>query len=226
MLDITILTLFPKMFRGPFSESIVKRAQEKKKVRICVVNLRDYTEDPHRRVDDRPFGGGPGMLLSPQPVFSAVDALKKGSKTHVVYLSAQGKPFDRAKAHQLSRKKRLLIVCGHYEGLDERAREHLMDEEISVGNFVTTGGELPAMLIIDATCRLVPGVLGDADSHRHDSFEEGYLEGPQYTRPEVFRNMKVPKVLVSGNHKKIQEWYQKQALIRTRKRRPDLLRGK
>jgi tRNA (guanine37-N1)-methyltransferase len=222
--EFIILTLFPEMFRGPFQESIIGRAQKKGKLRIQVVNLRDYTQDWHQKVDDRLFGGGPGMLIGPQPLFSAVKALKARKKTRVIYLTPQGKQFDGHVAKRLAQERRIMLVCGHYEGIDERARQELMDEELSIGDYVTTGGEIPAMVVVDAIARFIPGVLGDQESAQHESFENGLLEGPQYTRPAVFKGMKVPEILMSGHHDKIKEWRHKQDIKRTRERRPDLLR--
>ncbi|MBI2871121.1 MAG: tRNA (guanosine(37)-N1)-methyltransferase TrmD [Candidatus Omnitrophica bacterium] len=222
-MDLVVLTLFPGMFRGPFDESIIRRAREKGKVRIQIVDLRDFTLDRHGKVDDRPYGGGPGMLLSPQPVFSAVRSLKGRSRAHVVYLTPQGRPFTTKVAKRLARLKKLILVCGHYEGMDERARRALMDEELSVGDVVTTGGEIPAMVVVDAVVRLLPGVLGDRHSVCHESFENSLLEGPQYTRPAVYDGMRVPAVLLSGDHRRINDWRRRQALKRTRERRPDLL---
>ena len=226
MIEITILTLFPGMFHGPFEESIVKRAQKKGRVRIRIVDLRDYSQDRHRKVDDRLFGGGPGMLIGPQPLFSAIRALKGRKKVRVIYMSPQGRPLNARTARRLSREPRLWIVCGHYEGVDERARQALMDEELSIGDYVTTGGELPAMVVVDSIVRLIPGVLGDSESAERESFEEGLLEGPQYTRPAVYRGVRVPDVLTSGDHKRIRAWRKLKALERTKARRPDLIKNR
>jgi len=213
------------MFGPVLNESILKRAQEKKKVDIRIHDLRDYTDDKkHRKVDDRPFGGGPGMLMMPQPLFDAVKAVKARRKVKVIYTSPAGKPFTQFYAKTLTKAQNLIIICGHYEGIDERVREHLVDEEISVGDYVLTGGELPAMLIVDAVTRLIPGVLGKEESLIHESFEGGLLEGPQYTRPADFRGKKVPDVLLSGNHKSIEKWRHEKALAMTKKVRPDLLK--
>ncbi len=215
------------MFAPILNESILKRAQEKKKVAIHIHDLRDYADDKkHRKVDDRPFGGGPGMLMMPQPLFDAIKAIKGRRKVHVIYTSPAGKPFSQNHAKRLTRLKNLIIICGHYEGIDERVREHLVDEEISVGDYVLTGGELPAMLITDAVTRLIPGVLGKKESLVSESFEGNLLEGPQYTRPANFRGKKVPPVLLSGNHKTIEIWRKSQALTKTKKVRPDLLEKK
>ena len=212
------------MFSPVLNESILKRAQEKKKVAIHIHDLRDYTDDKkHRKIDDRPFGGGPGMVMMPQPLFDAVKAIKSKRKAKVIYTSPSGKPFSQNSAKRLTKVKNLIIICGHYEGIDERVREHLVDEEISVGDYVLTGGELPAMLIVDAVTRLIPGVLGKEESLLHESFEDDLLEGPQYTRPANFRGIKVPDVLLSGNHKAIEVWQKSQALAKTKRVRPDLL---
>ena len=224
MLRFDIITIFPAMFAPIVNESILKRAQEKKKVAIYIHDLRDYTDDKkHRKVDDRPFGGGPGMLMMPQPLFDAVKAIKGRRKVKVIYTSPSGKPFSQNYAKTLTKAKNLIIICGHYEGIDERVRELLVDEEISVGDYVLTGGEIPAMAIVDAVTRLIPGVLGKEASLLHESFEGGLLEGAQYTRPANFRGIKVPDVLLSGNHKAIKIWRNSKALAKTKKVRPDLL---
>ncbi len=222
-MHIDIITLFPRMFDGVLGESILKRAQAKKIVSFSVVDLRDFTADKHRKADDRPFGGGPGMVLKAETVFKAVESLKRRSKkTKVLLMTPQGKKFDNGSARKLSKQEHLVFICGHYEGIDERVKE-LADEEVSIGDYILTCGELPAMVIIDAVVRLIPGVLGDEDSAQWESFHNGLLEYPQYTRPYNFRGMKVPKILLSGNHKTIEQWRRKQALARTKKRRPDLL---
>src|SRR5208282_535701 len=227
MLRFDIITIFPDMFGPVFNESILKRAQEKMKVTIRVHDLRDYTDDKkHRKVDDRPFGGGPGMVLMPQPLFDAVKAIKGRRKPKVIYTSPAGKPFSQFHAKTLSQAKNLIIICGHYEGIDERVREYLVDEEISIGDYVLTGGEIPAMVLVDAITRLVPGVLGKEESLLHESFENNLLEGPQYTRPADFRGIKVPDVLLSGNHKTIEIWRNSKAGAKTKKIRPDLLEKK
>ncbi|MBF0510717.1 MAG: tRNA (guanosine(37)-N1)-methyltransferase TrmD [Candidatus Omnitrophica bacterium] len=222
-----IITIFPEMFRPIINESILKRAQEKKKIQIHVHDLRDYSDDKkHRKVDDRPFGGGPGMLMTPQPLFDAIKAIKGRRKAHVIYTSPAGRTFSQSHAKHLTGFKNLIIICGHYEGIDERVRQHLVDEEISVGDYVLTGGELPAMIIVDALARLVPGVLGKEESLVQESFEGHLLEGPQYTRPANFRGIKVPDVLLSGNHKAIETWRKEEALGLTQRLRPDLLEKK
>jgi tRNA (guanine37-N1)-methyltransferase len=224
MLRFDIITIFPDMFKPVLNESILKRAQEKKKVSVHVHDLRKFTDDKkHRKVDDRPFGGGPGMVMMPQPLFDAVKAIKGRRKAKVIYTSPAAKPFSQICAKRLTKAKNLIIICGHYEGIDERVRELLVDEEISVGDYVLTGGELPAMVIVDAVTRLIPGVLGKEESLLHESFEGNLLEGPQYTRPANFRGIKVPDVLLSGNHKNIEIWRNSKARALTKMVRPDLL---
>jgi tRNA (guanine37-N1)-methyltransferase len=221
-MKIDVLTLFPAMFAGPLDESIIKRAREAGRLDLAIHNLRDYAHDRHKTVDDRPFGGGPGMLLKPEPIFEAVESLAREG-TRVILLSPAGRPFSQAIARELARLEHLLMVSGHYEGFDERVREQLADDELSIGDYVLTNGALPVMVIIDAVTRLLPGVLGDEDSAREDSFSQGLLEYPQYTRPADFRGMKVPEVLLSGNHAEIARWRDEQARLRTEERRPDLL---
>lgn len=218
---IDIITIFPKMFDSALNESIIKRAKIKCKVKIAVHNLRDYTLDKHRKVDDRPFGGGSGMVMCPEPIFRAVEALGKDAK--VILLSPKGEKLTQKTAKKLVKYKHLILICGHYEGIDERVRERLVDQEISIGDYVLTGGELPAMVLIDCLVRLIPGVLGDKASLAFESFEDNLLEYPHYTRPADFRGRKVPEILLSGNHKKIEAWRRQQALKITRKKRPDLL---
>ena len=221
-MKIDVLTLFPAMFAGPLDESIIKRAREAGRLDLAIHNLRDYAHDRHKTVDDRPFGGGPGMLLKPEPIFEAVETLAREA-TRVILLSPAGRPFSQAIARELAGVEHLLMVSGHYEGFDERVREQLADDELSIGDYVLTNGALPVMVIIDAVTRLLPGVLGDDDSARDDSFSQGLLEYPQYTRPAEFRGMKVPEVLLSGNHAEIARWRAEQARQRTKERRPDLL---
>src|SRR5215467_13330202 len=221
-MKIQVLTLFPGMFAGPLDESIVKRAREAGLLDLQIHNLRDYAHDRHRTVDDRPFGGGPGMLLKPEPIFEAVEKLA-GEQTRVILLSPAGRPFNQAIARELAQLPDLLLVSGHYEGFDERVREHLADDEISIGDYVLTNGALPVMVIIDAVTRLLPGALGDDESAHEESFSHGLLEYPQYTRPAEFRGMKVPEVLLSGNHAQIAKWRAEQSRARTEERRPDLL---
>jgi tRNA (guanine37-N1)-methyltransferase len=222
-MKIDVLTLFPAMFAGPLDESIVQRARKSGALELTVHNLRDYTHDRHKTVDDRPFGGGPGMLLKPEPVFEAVEALA-GEKTRVILLSPAGRKFDQAIARELAQQEELLLICGSYEGFDERIREQLADDELSIGDYVLTNGALPAMVVIDAVTRLLPGVLGDDESSRDESFSADLLEYPHYTRPAEFRGMKVPEVLLSGNHAEIAKWRAEQARQRTKERRPDLLK--
>jgi tRNA (guanine37-N1)-methyltransferase len=222
---IDILTLFPEMFESPLSCSILKRAQEKALVDIVLTNIRDFAADSYNRVDDKPYGGGAGMVMMPQPLFDCFEYVEKlQPKTgRVILLTPQGKKFDQAKAVELSAEKRLILISGRYEGFDERIRIGLGAEQISIGDYVLSGGELAAMVIIDAVVRLLAGALGDENSAKDDSFSEGLLEYPQYTRPEVFRDMKVPDILLSGDHAKIARWRRQQALERTKKHRPDLL---
>jgi tRNA (guanine37-N1)-methyltransferase len=221
-MKIDVLTLFPGMFAGPLDESIVKRARDQGLLDLRIVNLRDYTHDRHKTVDDRPFGGGPGMVLKPEPIFEAVEALVD-AETHVVLLTPGGRTFNQSIARELAQEKHLLLLCGSYEGFDERIREHLVDDELSIGDYVLTNGALPAMVVIDTVTRLLPGALGDDQSACEESFSQGLLEYPHYTRPADFRGWKVPDVLLSGNHAQIQKWRQEQAQSRTQARRPDLL---
>src|SRR5438876_7667464 len=221
-MKIDVLTLFPAMFVGPLDESIIKRAREAGLLELAIHNLRDYAHDRHKTVDDRPFGGGPGMLLKPEPIFEAVEKLAQDA-TRVILLSPAGRTFNQLIARELAEARHLLLVSGHYEGFDERVREHLADDEISIGDYVLTNGALPAMVIVDAVTRLLPGVLGDEESAQEESFSHGLLEYPQYTRPAKFREMAVPEVLLSGHHAEIAKWRAEQARLRTRERRPDLL---
>ena len=223
-MKVDVLTLFPAMFAGPLDESIVKRARQAGLLDLTIHDLRDYTHDRHRTVDDRPFGGGPGMVLKPEPIFEAVEALA-GESTRITLMTPQGRRFDQAVAQELSGCDHLLLICGSYEGFDERIREHLVHDEISIGDFVLTNGALPAMTVIDAVTRLIPGALGDDESSTDESFSNGTLEYPQYTRPAEFRGWSVPKALLSGHHAEIEKWRRAQAIERTRKRRPDLLDG-
>lgn len=221
-MKIDVLTLFPNMFSGPLDESIIKRARTNGLLELQIHNLRDYTHDRHRTVDDKPFGGGPGMLLKPEPIFEAVENLAR-ENTRVILLAPTGRTINQAVVRELAKCERLLLVCGSYEGFDERVREHLADDELSIGDYVLTNGALPAMVIIDAVTRLLPGALGDDESARVESFSHGLLEYPQYTRPADFRGLQVPEVLLSGNHAEIAKWRSEQARTRTRQRRPDLL---
>ena len=220
-MKIDVLTLFPGMFPGPLDESIIKRACESGRLRLGIHDLRDYTHDRHRTVDDRPFGGGPGMLMKPEPLFEAVEALR-GEKTRVILTSPAGRLFRQQIAREMAAEEHLLLVCGSYEGFDERVRQGLADDELSIGDYVLTNGALPAMVIIDSVTRLLPGVLGDDESSQDESFSGGLLEYPQYTRPAEFRGMTVPEVLLSGDHAAIEKWRREQAEVQTRQRRPDL----
>jgi len=211
------------MFVGPLDESIIMRARKAGLLDLKIHQLRDWTQDRHKTVDDRPFGGGPGMLMKPEPLFAAVENLRREG-TKVILLTPSGRKFSQAIARELADQKDLLFVTGHYEGFDERVRENLADDELSIGDYVLTNGALPAMVIIDAVARLLPGVLGDDESSRDESFSQGLLEYPQYTRPAEFRGMKVPEVLLSGNHAEIEKWRCEQARLRTNAVRPDLLK--
>lgn len=227
-MNIDVLTLFPEMFDGVLGNSILKKAAEQKAVHYNVVNFREFADNKHKTVDDYPYGGGAGMVLKPQPIFDAVAHLKekaKSEKPRVILLCPQGKTHNQKIAEQLAEEEHLIFICGHYEGYDERIREHVITDEISIGDYVLTGGELGAMVVIDSVVRLLPEVLGNEESHRKDSFSTGFLEHPHYTRPADFRGMKVPDVLVSGNHRLIDEWREKESLRRTYERRPDLLQN-
>jgi tRNA (guanine37-N1)-methyltransferase len=219
-----VLTLFPSMFHGPLNESILKRAQESGRLSVVLHNIRDYAADKHHVTDDAPYGGGGGMVMKPEPVFAAVEATLAGeTQIPVILLSPQGRLFTQAIAVELCHHPRILLICGRYEGVDERVRQHLVTDEISMGDYVLTGGELAAMVVIDAVTRLLPGVLGDPGAVVEDSHARGLLEGPHYTRPAVFQGWEVPEVLRSGNHAVVARWRREQALRRTFERRPDLL---
>lgn len=222
-MKIDYLTLFPEMFDGVLNHSILKRAQDKNIIEVNTVNFRDYAENKHNQVDDYPYGGGQGMVLKPEPVFNAMQDLKHTDKTRVILMCPQGRPFSQTIAEELSEAEHIVFICGHYEGYDERIREYLVTDEISMGDYVLTGGELPAMTMTDAIVRLIPGVLGNEQSHQDDSFSDGLLEFPQYTRPREYKDMTVPDVLLSGNHANIEKWRHEQKLIRTLNKRPDLL---
>lgn len=211
------------MFEGFCSGGIIKRALQKGIIEIHVHNLRDFTKDKHRQVDDRPYGGEEGMVFKPEPIFAAVESVRRSEKTPVYLLSPQGRTFDGSLAEEMARHPQVILICGRYEGVDERVAEHLAADEISIGDYVLTGGELAAMVVIDAASRFVPKVVGKEESVRHDSFFEGRLDYPHYTRPRDFRGMKVPQVLFSGDHKKIEDWRKRKALEKTLRRRPDLL---
>lgn len=220
-----VLTIFPEFFRGPFEHGVVSRARESGVLDIRIHDLRNWTHDRHRTVDDRPFGGGEGMLLKPEPVFDAVESIwpERGPERRVVLLSAQGRMFDQAAARRYASLDGLLLICGRYEGVDERVAERLVDEEISIGDYVLSGGELAAAVVIDSVARLLPGVLGNEESSLNESFEEGLLDCPQYTRPAEFRGWKVPEVLLSGHHEEIRRWRRQAAIAKTCRLRPDLL---
>ncbi|MCL4370539.1 MAG: tRNA (guanosine(37)-N1)-methyltransferase TrmD [Chloroflexi bacterium] len=222
-MKVDIITLFPGMFRGLLEESILGRARDRGLLEIGVHNLRDFATGRHQVVDDYTFGGGPGMVLKPEPIFAAVESLRReGSR--VVLMSPQGRVFRQAIAQQLSRLEHLVLLCGHYEGVDERVREQLVDDELSIGDYVLTGGELAAMVVVDAVTRLIPGVLGGEESTLEESFAAGLLEYPHYTRPASFRGWEVPEVLLSGDHARVARWRREQSLLRTLRRRPELLR--
>ncbi|HAF02884.1 MAG TPA: tRNA (guanosine(37)-N1)-methyltransferase TrmD [Spartobacteria bacterium] len=221
-MKIDILTLFPEICRAPLSESMMKRAQENGIVDLRIHNLRDWTKDKHHVVDDAPFGGGPGMVMKPEPIFAAVESLRN-EKSTVVLMTPQGKRFTQSMAWEFAKTEHLIIICGHYEGIDHRVIEHLVDAEISIGDYVLTNGAIAAVVLVDATVRLLPGALGDDQSAVEDSFSAGSLEAPQYTRPAEFRGWKVPEILLSGNHAEIAAWRKKEAIKRTGENRPDLL---
>lgn len=224
-MHIDVLTLFPEMIEGVFNSSILKKAQDKNKFSYKLVNFRDFAENKHKKVDDYPYGGGAGMVLTSQPIFDAIDAITKNKsvKPRVILMCPQGEPYNQQKAEELAMQENLVFICGHYEGYDERIREHLVTDEISIGDYVLTGGELGAMAVIDSVVRLLPDVLGNKDSASEDSFSTGLLEHPHYTRPADFRGMKVPEVLLSGDHAKIKLWRREESLKRTYERRPELI---
>lgn len=241
-MKIDVLTIFPEMFGPVLNESIIKRAQEKEIVKISISDLRDFSSDSHRKVDDRPFGGGPGMILKPEPIFEAVEAILKkhrlsskekiqdtkykihdtNKKPRIILLTPQGKKLDQSLVKKISKIKHLVLICGRYEGVDHRVRQSLVDLEVSVGDYILTGGELPAMILIDSIVRLLPGVLGNQESHKQETFSHNLLEYPQYTRPSLYRGMKVPEILLSGNHKQIHLWQERESIKKTVKLRPDL----
>jgi tRNA (guanine37-N1)-methyltransferase len=230
-MKFSILTLFPDMFRGPFDESMIKSAKENGIVDISLVDIRDFTSDRHRTADDYPFGGGEGMIMKAEPVFLAAESVLAGRKAGtaegqvpVILISPQGRKLNQQIARELSGLDEMILICGHYKGVDERVREHLATDEISMGDFIVTGGELGAIIIVDAVTRLLPGVLGDLTSAETDTFYDGLLEYGQYTRPREFRGHEVPEVLLGGNHQAIREWRRRDALRKTRARRPDLLK--
>ena len=223
-----VITIFPEFFRGPFDFGMIRRGREKGLLETRVHDLRDFTSDRHRTVDDRPFGGGEGMIFKPEPIFKAVETVRKTLQAEVVVLSAAGRPFNQAEALRLSRAEQVILVCGRYEGIDERVTEHLATAEISVGDFILSGGEIAAAMVVDAVTRYVPGVVGKEESILRDSFSDPaaatqLVEHPHYTRPVEFRGWKVPEVLISGNHEAIRNWRHEAALKKTEKNRPDLL---
>lgn len=222
-MDIDILSLFPEYFRGPFDVSILKRAREKGIVNIRLTDIRLFAEDKHRRVDDRPYGGGPGMVMMPGPCIRAIRSVKR-EDSHVIFLTPQGKTLEAKKCEELAKAPHLILLCGHYEGVDERVMEEV-DEEISIGDYVLTNGCLPAIVLSDAVARFIPGVLGHKEAALSDSFQGGGLEAPQYTRPEEFEGKCVPSVLLGGNHKEIEQWRKKQSVKKTRHVRPELTVG-
>lgn len=220
-MQIDILTLFPNSF-VPLTESIIGRAREKEKITINVIDIREFSKDKHKKCDDYTFGGGEGLLMTPQPLFDCIESvLTKNS--HVIYLSPKGRKLNQQVVQELSKFEHLILICGHYEGIDQRVIDTFVDEEMSIGDYVLTGGELPAMVLVDAVARLLPEVLGNEDSFKNESFSDGLLEFPQYTRPSEFRGQKVPEVLLSGNHQEIAKWRKEQSKKLTKERRPDLI---
>ncbi|MDI6766432.1 MAG: tRNA (guanosine(37)-N1)-methyltransferase TrmD [Bacteroidota bacterium] len=223
-MKIEIITGFPKLLRSPLNESIIRQAKKKKLVSIRVHDLRKYTHDKHKTIDDTPYGGGAGMILKPEPIFECIDSLqKKREYDEVIYLTADGETFSQKYANELSLKKNLIFLCGHYKSIDHRVREKLITKEISIGDYVLTGGELAALVVVDAIIRLIPGVLGDSESMLTDSFQEDLLDCPSYTKPAEYRGMKVPAILLSGDHKAIERWRREQRIERTKQRRKGLL---
>ena len=222
-MKFTVLTLFPEFIENSMHTSICKRAIENGYLELETCNFREYTENKNGRVDDYPYGGGAGMLIQAQPVYDAYMAVTGGRKVRTIYLTPQGEVFNQAKAHELAEEEELVFLCGHYEGIDERVLEEIVTDNISIGDYVLTGGEIASVVVMDAISRLIPGVLGNHDSADTESFENGMLEYPQYTRPEIWKEKRVPEVLLSGHHANIEKWRQEQSLIRTRERRPDLL---
>ncbi|HEV8702462.1 MAG TPA: tRNA (guanosine(37)-N1)-methyltransferase TrmD [Candidatus Polarisedimenticolia bacterium] len=228
-MDFDIITAFPGMFAGPLSQSIVKRASDRGLIEVRLHDLREYATDRHRRIDDVPYGGGGGMVLMPGPLFRAVEAIRENhpaSPSRTILLCPQGTRYDQAQAQRLSEFRRLILICGHYEGVDERVREHLVDESISIGDYVLTGGEIPAMVLVDSLTRLQPGALGDEEAAARDSFCQDGFDYPHYTRPADFRGLQVPEVLLSGHHENIAAWRKNRALVATARKRPDLLKAR
>ena len=224
MISFDILTLFPKMCTGAFAESILKKAQENLLIRVRCLNIRDWAADKHHVTDEPPYGGGPGMVMKPEPIFAAVEAVRT-ERSHVILMAPGGRRFTQEIARELSGKEHLIFICGHYEGIDHRVSEHLADDELSIGDYVLTNGAIAAVVVVDAVTRLIPGVLGEGESALEESFSSNLLEYPQYTRPSDFRGWKVPDVLLSGNHRAIRDWREAQSRLKTRERRPDLLGG-
>ncbi|WDV47672.1 tRNA (guanosine(37)-N1)-methyltransferase TrmD [Clostridiaceae bacterium M8S5] len=224
-MKIDVLTLFPEMFNSVFDHSIIKRAIDKNIVSVHYHNIRDFSNDKHNRVDDYPFGGGPGMVMKPGPIFRAIESIKT-SDSKVIYVSPKGKVFNQAKASELSEREHLIILCGHYEGIDQRIIDEYVDEVVSIGDYVLTGGEIPAMVLIDSVSRLLPGVLSSEESYKQESHYNGLLEHPQYTRPREFNGIQVPEILLSGNHQKIEEWRNSESIKLTESVRPDLIKKK
>lgn len=224
MIRFDVLTLFPEFFDKVLGESIIGRAQESGYVKVNAINIRDFTENKHKKVDDYAYGGGTGMVMTPQPIFDAYSSIEwvSDKKPRVIYMSPQGRVLTQERAIELSREEQLIILCGHYEGIDERVIDGIVDEEISIGDYVLTGGELPAMVLIDCISRMVPGVLPNEDAYSNESIYNGMLEYPQYTRPYEYKGMKVPDILISGHHANIEEWKRTQSMIRTFLKRPDL----
>lgn len=224
-MQIDILTLFPEMFTGPFDHSIIKRAREESLISLNFINIRDFSQNKHNTVDDIPYGGGAGMLMAPQPIFEAAEWIRarRGGLGRFIYMSPDGEPLTQDLAGELSKESHLVILCGHYEGIDERVREELATDEITIGDYVLTGGELPAMVLVDTVVRLVPGVLGESASIQEESFSEGLLEYPQYTRPRVYRGLEVPEILLNGHHENIRLWRRRASLLHTLQRRPEML---
>ncbi len=225
MMRIEIITGFPKLIESPLNESIIRQAQKKRLIDIIVHDLRDYTHDRHKTIDDTPYGGGPGMILKPEPFFECLDKIRTARNIdEVILMSPEGKQLTQSLANQLSLLESLVILCGHYKGVDDRVRQGLATREISIGDYVLSGGELPALVLVDAVVRLIPGVLGDGESALKDSFQSGQLDHPHYTRPPEYRGMKVPEVLLSGNHSEIEAWREEKIRERTEERRKDLIR--
>ncbi len=222
---IDIVSGLPKILSSPLNNSILKRAKKSKKVQILTHDLRKFAHDKHKTIDDTPYGGGAGMILKPEPIFECIERLtKKRTYDEIIYLTADGEQFNQLIANELSLKKNIILICGHYKGIDERVRESLVTREISIGDYVLTGGELAALVVVDAVVRLIPGIISDSESLLTDSFQDGLLDAPNYTRPPEYRGSKVPEVLLSGDHKKIAAWRNQQRLKRTKERRPDLLK--